>query len=169
MRVVFLHGRESGPTGSKIQALRNAGWSVDAPDCRGIDDVRERIVIARAALEEDPGPLLLVGSSMGGLTAALLWSELASESGSPRVEGVLLLAPALNWPEAAGIEHVHEHTTVLHGRDDDLVPVDASRAFVSRFGCRYVEVGDGHRLAGSHETIAAELTALEEGAGASRE
>lgn len=160
MQVLFLHGRESGPEGSKIRMLRDAGWPVEAPDCRGIEDVHERVAIARDAVRRPQEPTLLVGSSMGGLTAALLWSELSASAESPPIEGVLLLAPALNWADAVGVERVHPRTTVVHGDADDLVPVEASRAFVEQFGCRYVEVKDGHRLADSHPTILAELQAM---------
>ena len=160
MRVVFLHGKESGPNGSKIRGLRAAGWDVLAPDCEGIEDVAQRVAIAREAVMQEPGPLALVGSSMGGLTAALLWSELAEHPEAPRIEGVFLLAPALNWSEAEGIAHVHPNTSILHGVQDDVVPIEASRVFAAAHRCPLLEVDDGHRLAASHPAIHAGVAAI---------
>lgn len=160
MGVIFLHGKESGPHGSKIQMLGEAGWMVTAPDCQGIDDLEQRLTIARWSLDAAQGPVALVGSSMGGLAAALLWSRIRDEEIAARVLGVLLLAPALSWDEAAQIEACHPNTRVLHGTHDEAIPVEASRAFAERFGCPFTEVDDTHRLADSHPEILAELEAL---------
>ena len=35
--IIFAHGLEGSPNGSKIQALRNAGFDVNAPDFQGMD------------------------------------------------------------------------------------------------------------------------------------
>ena len=158
--VVFLHGRESGPTGSKIRSIREAGWNVAAPDCQGVEDVAERVARGRQALEDATRRVVLVGSSMGGLTAALLWSQIADTPLADKVVGVLLLAPALNWEQAAAIERVHPNTLIMHGREDELVPCEASRAFAARFDCPLVELDDGHRLADSHELILMQLEHL---------
>lgn len=37
MRVLFLHGKESGPHGSKYVALKDAGHQVTSPDLTGLD------------------------------------------------------------------------------------------------------------------------------------
>jgi uncharacterized protein len=66
--------------------------------------------------------------------------------------------------EAAGIDtagagwpDVRVPTLIIHGRGDDVVPVDVSRAWAAeRRHVRMVEVDDGHELAGSIERIAAE-------------
>ena len=45
--VVFSHGRESGPWGSKITAMaamvRTHGWAAESVDYRGLDDPSERV------------------------------------------------------------------------------------------------------------------------------
>lgn len=160
MGVIFLHGKESGPNGSKIRMLGEAGWMVTAPDCQGIDDLEHRLTIARWALDAAQGPFALVGSSMGGLVAALLWSRVREEEVAARVLGVLLLAPALSWDEAAQIEACHPNTRILHGTRDDVIPVETSRAFAEEHGCSLTEVDDTHRLGNSHPQILAELEAL---------
>ena len=153
VEILFLHGLESGPQGAKITALRDAGWRVSAPDCEGIAKVSDRVEIAREALARAAPPVILVGSSFGGLVAALLVSALTAERAAPTVGGVLLLAPALHLQAAAGVRECHPNSCILHGREDDVVPIEASRTFARRFRCELVEVDDGHRLANSHEEI----------------
>ncbi len=72
MKVIFSHGKESGPWGSKIKAMADLAESkgcevdsidytdlVDEPDARA-----ERLI---AVLQQETGPVILVGSSMGGV------------------------------------------------------------------------------------------------------
>ncbi len=99
--VVFSHGKESGPWGSKITAMaavvRDLGLAVESVDYRGLDDPGERVrklIGAGAALKE---PMVLVGSSMGGHVSAAAAGEL-----QPR--GLFLLAPAFYM---AGYEAIH--------------------------------------------------------------
>ena len=71
VQLVFLHGLESGPHGSKFKTLSDLGLGpVLSPNCKDIDDPLQRLAIIREALA-DAGPLLLVGSSFGGLMALL--------------------------------------------------------------------------------------------------
>ncbi len=72
MKILFLHGLESGPHGIKYQALKRVFGSIAAPDCRDIVDEDERLEIILATLKNEPQPHLVVGSSMGGLMALLL-------------------------------------------------------------------------------------------------
>jgi len=165
MDVIFLHGLESGPHGSKFQSMKAAGWNISAPDCEGIANVGERVEIARRALPAAEEPVVLVGSSFGGLTAARLFSSLADDRASAQVHGLLLLAPAFHVPAAESITTCHPNTVILHGTQDDVVPIESSRAFAARFGCELVEVEDGHRLAASHPVI---LRLLDQVAGTPR-
>jgi pimeloyl-ACP methyl ester carboxylesterase len=72
--VVFSHGKESGPWGSKITALaavaRDLGLQVESVDYRGIDDPRVRVEKLLALGRSCAQPLVLVGSSLGGHVAA---------------------------------------------------------------------------------------------------
>jgi len=92
MKVYFLHGKESGPWGSKIKRLANIAkeyyFSVDSIDYSDMfdPDLRvERLINLLDGVEED---FLLVGSSMGGYV-----SLVASEQVDTK--GIFLLAPAL--------------------------------------------------------------------------
>jgi pimeloyl-ACP methyl ester carboxylesterase len=120
--VVFSHGKESGPWGSKITAMaavvRDVGAAVESVDYRGLDDPADRVRKLVEVGLQLTGPLVLVGSSMGGHVCAAAAARL-----KPR--GVFLLAPAFYM---AGYEEytpqdVSCPTAIVHGWHDDIVPV----------------------------------------------
>lgn len=141
MKVLFCHGLESEPHGSKYQALRNAGFNVDAPDFRG-KNLAERVAILKPLLEDD---LLVVGSSYGGITAVL-----AAMQTSCRLRGLVLCAPALERKEPPNLSpdelQVTAPTIIVHGTQDYVVPVEVSRRFAQKSGVSLIETPDGHRL-----------------------
>lgn len=142
-RVLFVHGSESGPQGTKARLLAEQfGAHTPALDTRDFEAcVRQ---VARAI--EEQRPELLVGSSFGGAVAvALLQRGLWSGP-------TLLLAPAvaelglpLRLPDDALV-------WIVHGIHDDVVPI-ASSLVLARSGSparvRLVEVDDDHRLSAS--------------------
>lgn len=160
MRIAFLHGLESGPHGSKYHALAQRWPDLLAPDCEGEFDVQARKRRVTKLLAGQ-GPVVLVGSSFGGLIAALLADENAGQDDAPvDIRGLVLCAPALHIPAAEAIERCPVPCVIVHGRDDDVVPIDASRAYAARFGLPLIEVNDGHRLAASQDRLVAETAAL---------
>lgn len=117
MHGIYLHGFGSGPKTAKGTALgkRLAGVlaSYRIPDLEAgdffsltMERILERAVLALAELPDDGKPVLLIGSSLGGYTAALL----AAQERIPRVAGMLLIAPAFgfseHWAERLGAEAV---------------------------------------------------------------
>ncbi len=159
--IVFAHGLEGSPHGTKVRALREAGFEVVAPDGRG-RDLAARVAGLQEATAR--GGVVLAGSSYGGLAAAFLAQRFPE-----RFTGLLLCAPAFNLAEApadrpetivapAGLE-----TIVIHGRADDIVPVEVSRAYRDRSGPHVTlrEVDDGHRLASSLDAILKAARTLE--------
>jgi pimeloyl-ACP methyl ester carboxylesterase len=95
--VVYLHGFASGPDSSKAawfrRGLEVAGARVIVPDLAEGDFEhltvsRQLEVILRAA---PPGPVSLIGSSLGGYLAALYAAR------HTEVERVVLLAPAFGF------------------------------------------------------------------------
>ncbi len=154
-RIVFVHGLEGSPSGAKIQALREAGFEVIAPDGRGLV-LADRISLIEEAMGDEP--VVLGGSSYGGLAAA--WFAAAHPE---RITGLLLCAPALHWSEApvddpsALVAPAGIPTLVLHGRHDDVVPIDESRRYQSRSGTHVelLECDDGHRLHASLDALVA--------------
>lgn len=149
-QLVFLHGLESGPHGGKFQALQQLDPGVIAPDFEGVYDLTARIAIAERELASYDR-LVLVGSSFGGLLAALY-----ADRYPDRVAACVLCAPALmddRWPEVAAIAHVPAFTVLLHARQDDIVDIAWSRSFAARHGLRLVEVDDDHRLSDSRPLL----------------
>lgn len=164
--VFFIHGKESGPDGLKIQAMRRAvealGLATDAPDFRfSIDpEARTSHLLARLAPGE---PVLLVGSSLGGYVAARA-AELAAalpEAQRPDIRGLFLLCPAFDLPGyplhrprqplRGGAVHL------VHGRHDDIVPVKTSLKAGKDWQGVVTVVEDGHPLHASIDLICALL------------
>ena len=66
-KVVFCHGLETGPVGTKSIALRKAGFDLTTPDFRGMD-LAQRVEKLESVLERLCNPIV-VGSSCGGIAA----------------------------------------------------------------------------------------------------
>lgn len=163
MNIIFSHGKESGPWGSKIRRLahiaQDMGWAVDSidyttsragvkadPDANFEADRRVEYLLAQKPVPchslVQPLPrhkLVLVGSSMGGYVSTVASKHLA-------VDGLFLLAPAFYLPGYADQDPTPHasHTTVVHGYGDGVVPVNNSVHFSSRHQC------DLHLLKGDH-------------------
>jgi surfactin synthase thioesterase subunit len=86
-------------------------------------------------------PLLLVGSSMGGWVAA----EAAQRLGAL---GVFLIAPAVYMPGYPSQEPVvpREHTDIVHGWDDEVIPYENAVRFARLRQCSLHLVQGDHRL-----------------------
>ncbi len=121
--VVFSHGKESGPWGAKISAMaavvRDLNWAVESVDYRGIDDPVQRVEKLLSVGRALKGPLVLVGSSMGGHVAAAAASRLETTA-------LFLLAPAFYMPgfENYTPQDVAVPTAIVQGWHDAVVPVD---------------------------------------------
>src|SRR5512137_689765 len=143
--VVFSHGKDSEPWGSKIAAMaeiaREEGFIVESVDYRGIDEPKERVTRLLAFCKDLRGSLVLVGSSMGGYVS-LAGSSLL------QARGMFLLAPALYMP---GYEKFSPRpaacpTTIIHGWRDDVIPVDNSVRFAREQKATLHVVDSDHRL-----------------------
>jgi len=162
--VVFCHGLESNPHGTKVQALRAAGFEVVAPDFQG-QDLGARVATLMPVLHATPD-CVLVGSSYGGLAALCGAIRHAANGGVLR--GLVLCAPALHWrePPADGLLDVAPvvPTIVIHGRRDEVVPVRASEEWAAQFpDVRLVLVDDMHRLKASMDVIVAATRSFVDG------
>ena len=145
MKVIFSHGKESGPWGSKITQLANiakaAGCRVDSIDYSNIVSPDERVTTLNTYLASELEPYILVGSSMGGYV-----SLVASLSNQPL--GVFLLAPALYMQ---GYQQQSYNTTlnnieIVHGWSDDIVPVASSIKYAQQTQCSLHLIDGDHRL-----------------------
>jgi dipeptidyl aminopeptidase/acylaminoacyl peptidase len=109
-------------------------WNSHADD-RGRDDLLRSVRFARDRAE-DPDGLVLVGWSLGGVAAAGL--TIHADDLNVRVAHTVCLAGAfmVRDPisgEALPTELPAERSpfTLLHGTDDDVVPIEASRTFAA--------------------------------------
>ena len=150
--VVFSHGQESGPWGTKINAMadtaRELGCAVDSVDYRGIADPTERVEKLVAYCEPLDGPVILVGSSMGGHVAT-------AAAGTVNAVGLFVLAPAYYMP---GYEDLTPSApkipiSIVHGWGDDVVPVENSIRYAGECAATLHVVDGDHRLTANIDEI----------------
>ena len=157
--ILWIHGKESGPHGSKYTALVAAGYDVIAPDLQGIDLEERCRIIEPLILAHRP---CIVGSSLGGITAVLAARAAAAASPGLALPGMVLCAPALRYGIAAHIPladlSVPARVTIVHGLRDDLIPIDVAREYARLHHSKLIEVDDDHRLGNSLDII---LTAVQ--------
>jgi fermentation-respiration switch protein FrsA (DUF1100 family) len=143
--VVFSHGKESGPWGSKITALaetaRSEGYNVESVDYQGVDSAEDRIARLADACKGLQGELVLVGSSLGG------YVSLAS-AGLLHARALFLMAPAIYIPELPPLrDNMFDcPIAIVHGWSDEVVPVEDSIRFAREHGSSLTIVHDDHRL-----------------------
>lgn len=159
--VVFSHGKESGPWGSKIRALAEVAqvhgskvMSMDYQQARHSGDTlpkqcdldapgeAERRVAQLLATPLPPHDrLILVGASMGGYVATVASSTL-------KPVGLFLLAPAF-FKEGYANQNpipVARRTMIVHGWCDDVVPPQNSICFAQQHCCTLHVLDGDHRL-----------------------
>lgn len=157
--VVFSHGQESGPWGTKIRAMaesvRSLGCTADSIDYQGISDPTERVEKLIAAVRDIDDRLILVGSSMGGHVATAAAERVAAA-------GLFLLAPAYYMPgfESLTPEAPAIPICIVHGWRDDIVPVDNSIRFARNCMAELHVIDGDHRLTANIDEINAYLAAF---------
>ena len=143
--VIFSHGQESGPWGTKIRSMadrvKELGCCVESIDYQGIADPTERVnklVRECANIEDD---LVLVGSSMGGHVATAAADTLGAV-------GLFVLAPAYYMEGYEGLTPVPPKMPIyiVHGWHDDIVPVENSIRFARDCSATLHVVDGDHRL-----------------------
>lgn len=155
--VYFSHGQESGPWGTKIEAMaevvRALGCRAESIDYQGIADPTERVDKLIAECQGLEEPLILVGSSMGGHVATAAAAPL-------NAIGLFVLAPAYYIAE-------YEHLTppapdipisIIHGWRDDIIPPENSIRFASKCHATLHLVNGDHRLTENIDEIIYYLT-----------
>lgn len=152
MKVIFSHGKESGPWGSKITQLaeqaKALGFSVDSIDYRGIISPDDRVSKLQEVLKSETQPYILVGSSMGGYV-----SLVAAKSAQP--QGLFLLAPALfmdDYKQQAYTTNT-KAIEVVHGWSDDIIPVEHSIKYAQQAQCTLHLIAGDHRLNSSLDHV----------------
>src|SRR6478735_8145956 len=121
MKILFLDGLGSNPTGRKPTFLRGHGFEVAYPILPEWD-FDGAVWTAQEAFDADR-PDVIVGYSRGGAVAMNM------DSGDVPL---VLLAPA--WKVRGTATTVKARALVLHSPDDVLVPIDGSRELVRDSG-----------------------------------
>ncbi len=157
--VVFSHGQESGPWGTKItkmaELVRGSGLDAESIDYRGIEDPAARVEKLLEEAGEIDDRLILVGSSMGGHVATAAAERLDAL-------GLFVLAPAYYMP---GFESLTPPPPpmpicIVHGWRDDIVPVDSSIRFARNCLAELHVVDGDHRLTSHIDEINRYLAAF---------
>lgn len=144
MKVIFSHGRESGPWGTKIRSLADIaeemGCQISSIDYTSTLNPDERVDMLASALALEGPEVLLVGSSMGGyvsLVAAL----------QRPVKGVFLLAPAVSMPGYDVQSYpVDCPVTCVHGWQDEIIPAGNVLDFARQKNATLHLIPGDHRL-----------------------
>lgn len=154
--VIFSHGQESGPWGTKITAMAEMveefGCKADSIDYQGIADPTERVEKLVAACDGIDDTLILVGSSMGGHVATAAAAKVDAD-------GLFVLAPAFYMP---GYEELTPPPPtipicIVHGWHDDVVPADNSIRFARECKAELHLIDGDHRLTDNVTEITAYL------------
>ncbi len=151
MRVLFLHGLESKPGGTKARFLQEAGYDVLNPTLPR-ESFEDSVNIAQDVIDSMQ-PDLVVGSSRGGAVAMSV-----STRGAP----VVLIAPG--WKRFMNEQQVSEwnircepqKTIILHSRNDDIIPIEDSEELNVGNNMKIIEVGECHRMS-DEDALAAML------------
>ena len=202
---IYLHGFASSPRSRKAQELRDRfaalNLTLHIPDLNQDDFTHLTLTrqIKQVCGEFLPGqPVVLIGSSLGGLTAAWVAEQ------CPQVERLVLLAPAFefltHWLPKLGNQRLRAWqsgdplmvyhygaeqllplsyqfvvdsdryrsstplqrpipTLILHGLQDDVIPIHASRNYAqSRPWVELVELDSDHALADVSPAIWGSIT-----------
>jgi pimeloyl-ACP methyl ester carboxylesterase len=164
MKLCFLHGLDSSPQGTKASFLRAYDprcWIPNLPP-----DINERLKVLEHGLRE---PMLIVGSSLGGLTALMY-----AMSHPEMVHGLVLLAPAVGIKIEGLFTAEHKGiissvyipqgipTKLIVGLRDEVIPLDSIRAMIERSpdpgNIQLLEVDDDHDL---HQSLDLMLQSIE--------
>ena len=143
--VIFSHGQESGPWGTKIRAMaelvKAMGCEADSIDYQGIADPTERVEKCVRECAGIEAPLILVGSSMGGHVATAAADRLGAA-------GLFVLAPAyyMEGYEDLTPSPPSMPISIVHGWHDDVVPVENSIRFAQACHAELHLLDGDHRL-----------------------
>jgi predicted esterase len=150
--VIFSHGQESGPWGTKIRAMAeratSMGCAADSIDYQGIEDPTERVEKCVRECAGISDRLILVGSSMGGHVATAAAERL-------RAIGLFVLAPAYYMKGYEDLTPAAPSMPVciVHGWHDDIVPVENSIRFARNCNATLHILDGDHRLTANIDEI----------------
>jgi pimeloyl-ACP methyl ester carboxylesterase len=146
---IFIHGLESDNQGTKSIFFR--GHYPDMIIPHFIGDLSERMEKLNEVLSGS-SDIRLVGSSFGGLMASIFAME-----NEPRVDKLILLAPAINLIESSDyqLREISVPVLIYHGSEDDVIPLQAVELTAKRYfrNLTFNKVDDDHFLHNTFKTI----------------
>lgn len=121
MKFFFLHGLDSSSNGTKGRYFKSNYPDFIVPDFEGSLEMRlQKLESLCSAANGEDEPVVLVGSSFGGLMAACF-----AVKNPKRTARLILMAPALNFP---GLEipaaKIAVPTYLLIGSRDSVTPAN---------------------------------------------
>ncbi len=133
MKILFLHGLESKPGGSKVKFLEKYGYEVLNPLLPkwSWDESLENAQV----LIDSERPDIIIGSSRGGAVA------LSVNTFGARL---VLVAPA--WKRFGGDIQLACGGIILHCREDKIIPYEDSVELCSETGATLITCGVDHRM-----------------------
>ncbi len=146
--LIWCHGAQSQPWGNKSKSLADtaaaAGLSMDAIDFQDLPHADDRVALLLEKLNEINKPAILAGSSMGGYVACAAARQV-------NILGLFLLAPAFYLPgyDRHVFSGLPETISIIHGWDDEVVPVENSIRFAKLHKASLHIIRDEHRLENS--------------------
>ena len=153
MKLIFSHGKESGPFGRKMVHLAHValkkGCYVQSLDYTDLSCPEARAERLLEVLTRSAEPQLLVGSSMGGYVSLVASQQVP-------VAGLFLMAPAVGLPGYAmhdGFELETVPTAIVHGWRDEVVPVEQVIGFARQQRADLQLVDSDHRLSSAMPTL----------------
>jgi len=148
--ILYIHGSSGDKSQTyKARILRGIFPGMLIPDFDG--DLPERMEQLEAILGTETG-WRLVGSSLGGLMAALFATQHPDQ-----VQKLVLLAPALTLPgfTRSLASQISIPTIIIQGTQDNFIPLEPTRKFAEKVftNLTYIVVEDDHRLHKSAEEL----------------
>lgn len=147
---IFIHGSNGDKNHShKAIILRMAIPGIITPLFDG--SLHDRMEFLENLMGKRRG-WVLIGSSLGGLMAALFTMKKPEQ-----VKKQILLAPALTLPEFnENIRQVDTPTIIIHGTLDEIIPINEVHDIATRTfkNLTFIQVEDTHRLQKTVDTIA---------------
>jgi predicted alpha/beta-hydrolase family hydrolase len=163
---ILSHGFESGPDATKVTALADVaerlGFSHERPDYTDLDarreagphgDVAARVERLRACIRAATGPVVLAGSSLGAWISGHVSREFD-------IAGLFLMAPPIRLNVQYPLDAARVPTTIVHGWDDELIPVADVVEWAQSRRATLLLVDDGHRLSNHVEASARAFASL---------
>jgi len=146
---IFIHGLDSSNQGTKSVFFKEKYPDMVIPYFTGSLD--ERMKSLRSVLFQKTD-IILVGSSFGGLMAAIFAME-----NEERVDRMILIAPAINLVEFVDYRSktLSVPVWIYHGSSDEVIPLDdvekvAKRVFLH---LTFNVVEDDHYLSKTFKTL----------------